>query len=102
MPDENRDTSTDAAPEQIPGAPEGDDGVLAEATEAIERHQLWVARDLLAEHVREVLAGGATAPGHVVNLGHGVPPGTDPQVLTDLVSFVHDQPLEQTPRGGRP
>ena len=52
--------------------------------------------------VREVLAGGATAPGHVVNLGHGVPPGTDPQVLTDLVSFVHDQPLEQTPRGGRP
>lgn len=53
MPDENRDTSTDAAAEQDPGAPEGDDGVLAEATEAIERHQLWVARDLLAEHVRE-------------------------------------------------
>ena len=57
---------------------------------------------VLAEHVREVLAGGATAPGHVVNLGHGVPPGTDPQVLTDLVSFVHDQPLEQSPGGGRP
>ncbi|MFW5470547.1 hypothetical protein ACOCJ4_10915 [Knoellia sp. CPCC 206435] len=43
MPDENRDTVTDAAP----------DPVLAEATEAIERHQLWRARDLLAAHVRE-------------------------------------------------
>src|SRR5688572_7475280 len=43
MPDENRDTVTDAAP----------DPVLAEATEAIERQQLWRARDLLAAHVRE-------------------------------------------------
>lgn len=56
---------------------------------------------VLAEHVREVLRGGGEAPGHVVNLGHGVPPGTDPQVLTDLVSFVHDQPLERPPGGGR-
>ncbi|GGG50185.1 uroporphyrinogen decarboxylase [Kocuria dechangensis] len=50
--------------------------------------------EVLAEHVRDVLRGGAEAPGHVVNLGHGVPPGTDPQVLTDLVAFVHDQPLD--------
>lgn len=27
----------------------------------------------------------------MVNLGHGVPPSTDPQVLTDLVSYIHDQ-----------
>ena len=26
-----------------------------------------------------------------VNLGHGVPPDTDPQVLTDLVAFLHSQ-----------
>ena len=38
---------------------------------------------------REVVAAGRAAPGHVVNLGHGVPPQTDPDVLTRLVEFVH-------------
>ena len=38
-----------------------------------------------------MLAAGAAASGHVVNLGHGVPPTADPQVLTDLVSFLHAQ-----------
>ena len=56
---------------------------------------------VLAEHVREVLRGGDQAPGHVVNLGHGVPPGTDPRVLTDLVGFVHDQPPAGPVPGGR-
>ncbi|MGI8415520.1 MAG: uroporphyrinogen decarboxylase family protein, partial [Nakamurella sp.] len=42
-------------------------------------------------HVLDVLAAGQSAPGHVVNLGHGVPPDTDPDVLTRLVDFVHDQ-----------
>ena len=41
---------------------------------------------------REVLRAGASAPGHVVNLGHGVPPDTDPDVLTRLVAFIHEQP----------
>ncbi|HEX7349450.1 uroporphyrinogen decarboxylase [Brachybacterium sp.] len=40
---------------------------------------------------RSVLEAGAAASGHVVNLGHGVPPDTDPQILTDLVSYLHDQ-----------
>jgi uroporphyrinogen decarboxylase len=39
-----------------------------------------------------VLSAGASAPAHIVNLGHGVPPDTDPDVLTELVAFVHDQP----------
>ncbi len=38
---------------------------------------------------REVVAAGRAAPGHVVNLGHGVPPQTDPELLTRLVEFVH-------------
>ena len=42
---------------------------------------------------RSVLTAGAAASGHVVNLGHGVPPQTDPQVLTDLVSYLHEQPV---------
>jgi len=45
----------------------------------------------LYAHVDEVLAEGNAAPSHVVNLGHGVPPTTDPQVLTDLVAYIHER-----------
>lgn len=44
---------------------------------------------VLEAHVRDVVARGAAAPGHVVNLGHGVPPDTDPTVLTRVVELVH-------------
>lgn len=42
----------------------------------------------LESHVREVLDRGRAAPAHVVNLGHGVPPETDPDVLTRVVRLV--------------
>lgn len=41
---------------------------------------------------RSVLAAGAAAPGHVVNLGHGVPPDADPGLLTAIVELVHAAP----------
>lgn len=44
---------------------------------------------VLEAHVRDVVARGKAAPGHVVNLGHGVPPTTDPDVLTRIVDLVH-------------
>ncbi|MEV8266931.1 uroporphyrinogen decarboxylase [Microbacterium sp. NPDC076911] len=44
---------------------------------------------VLEAHVRDVLDRGRAAPAHVVNLGHGVPPDTDPTVLTRIVEFVH-------------
>ncbi len=44
---------------------------------------------VLEAHVLDVLARGASAPAHVVNLGHGVPPETDPDVLTRIVQLVH-------------
>jgi uroporphyrinogen decarboxylase len=53
---------------------------------------LFAGDDALREHTLQVLAAGQRAPGHVVNLGHGVPPDTDPDVLTRLVDFVHRQP----------
>jgi uroporphyrinogen decarboxylase len=40
--------------------------------------------------VRRVLREGSAAPGHVFNLGHGVLPETDPDVLTRVVALVHD------------
>ena len=44
---------------------------------------------VLADRVREVLRSGAEAPGHVFNLGHGVPPDADPAVLAKVVELVH-------------
>ncbi len=46
---------------------------------------------VLEAHVRDVLDRGKSAPSHVLNLGHGVPPETDPAVLTRLVEFAHTQ-----------
>jgi uroporphyrinogen decarboxylase len=40
--------------------------------------------------VRRILAEGRAAPGHVFNLGHGVLPETDPEVLTRVVALVHE------------
>jgi len=44
---------------------------------------------VLRAQVLDVIERGSAAPGHVVNLGHGVPPDTDPDVLTRIVSLVH-------------
>jgi uroporphyrinogen decarboxylase len=38
--------------------------------------------------VRRVVAEGRAAAGHIFNLGHGVPPDTDPAVLTRIVELV--------------
>lgn len=46
--------------------------------------------EVLSAHVADVLQRGLEAPAHVLNLGHGVPPETDPAVLTRLVEFVHE------------
>lgn len=44
---------------------------------------------VLEAHVRDVVDRGRAAPAHVVNLGHGVPPTTDPETLTRLTALVH-------------
>jgi uroporphyrinogen decarboxylase len=44
---------------------------------------------VLEEAVLDVVRRGKAAPAHVVNLGHGVPPDTDPDVLTRVVTLVH-------------
>ncbi len=46
---------------------------------------------VVADKVREVIVRGAAAPGHIFNLGHGVPPSVDPDVLTRIVELVHDE-----------
>ena len=46
---------------------------------------------VLAAHVSDVVDRGREAPAHVLNLGHGVPPETDPDVLTRIVEQVHGE-----------
>ncbi|MGO3479454.1 MAG: uroporphyrinogen decarboxylase family protein, partial [Brachybacterium tyrofermentans] len=56
---------------------------------------LFTSEEARFAEARAVLEAGSRASGHVVNLGHGVAPDTDPQVLTDLVSFLHEQDAHQ-------
>jgi uroporphyrinogen decarboxylase len=50
----------------------------------------------VAERARDVLRRGKAAAGHIFNLGHGVLPDTDPDVLARLVDLVHEE--SQGPR----
>jgi uroporphyrinogen decarboxylase len=47
--------------------------------------------DVLERHVRQVIADARAARSHVLNLGHGVPPTTDPDVLTRIVELAHTE-----------
>ena len=47
--------------------------------------------DLVARGVTEVLRANGGRPGHVFNLGWGVLPETDPDVLRRVVELVHEQ-----------
>jgi len=51
-------------------------------------------RDIALRGAGAVLADNNGHPGHIFNLGHGVQPDTDPDVLHAVVDFVHS--------GGRP
>jgi uroporphyrinogen decarboxylase len=48
---------------------------------------------VLADQTRQVLGQGGGI-GHIFNLGHGVLPETDPDVLTRLVELVHSVPAD--------
>jgi len=51
---------------------------------------LFAPWSALEKAVRSIVAEGAQAPGHIFNLGHGVLPTTDPEVLTRVVELVHE------------
>jgi uroporphyrinogen decarboxylase len=44
-----------------------------------------------AEGARDVLRRAAGRPGHIFNLGHGVLPESDPELLRRLVELVHEE-----------
>lgn len=47
--------------------------------------------EVVLDAARDVLARNGGHPGHVFNLGHGVLPETDPDVLAAVVELVHDE-----------
>ena len=76
---------TDAAARVAPGTVlQGnlDPVVLLAGWPVVER----AARTVVEDARRAIDAGAA---GHIFNLGHGVLPGTDPDVITELVALVH-------------
>lgn len=56
----------------------------------IDPAMLLVDWPTLESHAREVVERGRVAPAHIVNLGHGVPPSTDPGIITELVALIHE------------
>jgi len=53
--------------------------------------RLVAGRSALVAGVEAVLADAGGALGHVFNVGHAVPRETDPAVLRDVVSLVHER-----------
>jgi uroporphyrinogen decarboxylase len=51
---------------------------------------LFAPWEALEAKVRGIVEEGRAAPGHIFNLGHGVLPDTDPDVLTRVVELVHE------------
>jgi uroporphyrinogen decarboxylase len=50
---------------------------------------LYADFSVVEAEVRRIHAEGKAAAGHIFNLGHGVLPDTDPDVLTRVVELVH-------------
>ncbi len=49
---------------------------------------LFAGWDAIDPEIDRILAEGKSAPGHIFNLGHGVPPNADPEVLHRIVKAV--------------
>jgi uroporphyrinogen decarboxylase len=46
--------------------------------------------DVVEPRARAIVERGRTLSGHVFNLGHGVLPETDPDILARLADLVHE------------
>jgi uroporphyrinogen decarboxylase len=56
----------------------------------IDPKKLLADFDALKIHVSQIIEDGKLAKSHILNLGHGVIPETDPDVITELVQFIHE------------
>jgi uroporphyrinogen decarboxylase len=68
----------------VPGAP------LPVVQGNLDPALLFASWPVLEGEVRRIAAEGRAAGGHIFNLGHGVLPSVDPEVLTRVVELVHE------------
>jgi len=61
----------------------------------------FAGAEVACDAARDVLARNAGHPGHIFNLGHGVMPTTDPDVLTEVVKTVHREGTVAAPDADR-
>ena len=52
---------------------------------------ILIGNEVALAETRKVLVASAASPGYVFNLGHGVLPNSDPQVIKAVIDFVHEQ-----------
>lgn len=52
---------------------------------------MLLAREKCLEQANEILIQGTKKPGFIFNLGHGVFPEVEPEMLRELTSFIHKQ-----------
>ena len=58
---------------------------------------LFAPWEVLRDQVDAILESGSGARGHIFNLGHGVLPSTDPEMLTRVVRHVHERSVSPAP-----
>ena len=80
--------STTGSPSLTRGSGSGPDRGIQGNLDSARLLAGWEATRVGAQTVLEAAAG---RPGHVFNLGHGVLPGTDTDLLRRLVDLVHEQ-----------
>ena len=47
-------------------------------------------KNAIEKKAKEIINQGIAYPGHIFNLGHGVFPSVDPEVLKRLTAFIHE------------
>ena len=76
------------------GASEGGEGGEGGKGKALQGNLdpavLLAGWDVVEPRARAILDRARTLDGHIFNLGHGVPPETDPDILARLVDLVHE------------
>lgn len=71
------------------------DGITKAVQGNLDPSVLLAPWNVIEEKAKEILDQGMEQPGFIFNLGHGVFPEVDPDVLKRLTAFVHDYSAEK-------